>query len=262
MPIGSASSGSAYTISGRSLGVQLGGKSATSVFEGGASGQSLIAITSSSATLSGVQVNEQQLVIKGIQDEIDRTLGYRTDLSVVEKQELANLQFSIGPFNELAQARSLTADELEDRADLYVDAFAILGKDYVDVASDEYLTGKSDELTALMTTVPKGAFAEQLTVLQNMQTSIQDRVNELGDTGVELYYDQLRSIAARVSQLTPARDISDLSTEELSRHDELAAEINDYAGQELQINSDKRLKIERLQATMQLVLQGGVNTLI
>lgn len=262
MAIGSSTSGSAFSIGGKPLGVQLGGKSATDIFAGGSSGESLFAITTSSTQVSGIQVNEQQLVTKGIQDEIDRTLGYRTDLSVAEKQELADIQADIAPYNEAAQSRSLTSDELEARADLYVDAYSILGKDYVDIASDEYLTAKSDELTALMTVVPEGENARQLAVLEQMQSDIQDRVNELGDSGVELYYDQLRNIATRISQLTPAREIGDLTPEELNQHDELAEAINEYAGQELQITSDKRLKIERLQTTMQLVLQGGVNTII
>lgn len=265
MAIGSigSGSGSAYTIGGKPLGVQLGNKSGAELFGGGgSSAESLFAITSTATASAGVQVDANQMVLKGIQDEIDRTLGYRTDLSVTEKQKLADLQTEIGQYNETAQARSLTQAELGERGDLYIEAYAILGKDYVDVAADEFLTEKSDELSDLMARKPVGAEAKQLERLETMRDGIYSRIEDLGESGAEIYYRQIRSISARISELTAPRDITELSAEEIRQHDEIADEINDYAGQELQIKSDKRLKIARLQKTMELVQQGGVNTLI
>lgn len=262
MAIGSVGSSSAYTLGGKPLGVQLGGKSATDVFGGGKSADSLIAITSSATSASGVQVAPDQMILKGIQDEIDRTLGYRTNLSVAEKQQLADLQSKIGGLNESAQTRSLTESELTERGDYYVEAYAILGKDYVDVAADSFLQAKTDELSTLMATKPKGADAKRLERLEIMRDRITDRVSELGASGADIYYQQARSISAQINKLTAPRSITDLSREELRTHDEIADAINEHAGQELQITSDKRLKIARLQMTMEMIRQGGVDTLI
>ncbi|MCB1517439.1 MAG: hypothetical protein KDJ19_07485 [Hyphomicrobiaceae bacterium] len=259
MAIGSINgSGSAYTIGGRPLGVQLGQKAATDLI-GSADPSSIIAANVSAAQQGGVSVTATDMIVKGIQDEIDRINGYRTNLSVAEKQKLADLQTKIEGFNQTAQSRSLTQDEITERSDLYVDAYKILGKDYVDIASDEYLTQKTDELTELMATKPKGADAEQLTQLETLKDSIYQRIDDASADGrdvSDLYYNQLRSITARITKLTAPRDISELSQDELRQHDEIADAINDHAGQEIQLKSDKRLQISRLQKTMELVQQG------
>ncbi len=261
MAIGSIGSGSAYTIGGKPLGVQLGGKSATDIFAGGSSAQSLIGITSNATSAGGVQVDPQQMILKGLQDEIDRTLGYRTDLSVTEKQKLADLQSKITGYNKNAEVRSLTKEELSERADLYVEAYAILGKDYVDVAADEFLTEKTDELSELMKTQPVGANAKRLDRLQTMYDNYTARVDDADGANADTYYLPLRSISYQIQKLTAPRSIDQLSAEEVRRHDEIADEINNHAGQELQIKSDKRLKILRLQKTMEMIREGGgVNT--
>lgn len=262
MAIGSVGSGSAYTIGGKPLGVQLGGKSANEFFGAGDSAESLIAITSSATSAGGVQVAPNQMVLKGLQDEIDRTLGYRTDLSISEKQNLADLQAEIEQFNQFAQARSLTTNELKERGDLYVEAYAILGKDYVDVAADEFLTEKTEELGELMARKPVGDEAKRLARLETMVEGITNRVEELGETGADIYYAQLRSLSRSIQLLTAPRDITELSRDEIRRHDEIADEINAYAGEELQIDSDKRFKIARLQDSMRAIQAGGVDTLV
>lgn len=262
MAIGALSSGSAYTIGGKPLGVQLGGKSAADIFGGG--GAESIFAANVTASAGGISVDSTQMIVKGIQDEIDRTLGYRTNLSVAEKQKLADLQTQIGKYNEVAQTRSLTSDEISERGELYVDAYRILGKDYVDVAADEFLTSKTEEMTELMTTVPKGAEAERLRILESMRQNMIDRIDQGTESTAEIYFNPLRNIMRQIQALTPPREITDLSPDELRQHDEIADAINDYAGQELQLRSDKRLKIARLQLTMQMVSDGGgrVNTII
>lgn len=256
-------SGSSYSINGRPLGVQLGQKSGTSLFGGGGDPSNFFA-----ANVTGsqtIKVDPMQMVVKGIQDEIDHINGYRTNLSVAEKQQLADLQTKISKFNDFAQGRSLTQDEISERSELYVEAYRILGKDYVNVASDEFLTQKTDELTALMANKPTGADAARLETLQNLKTSMLDRIESSGQTFTgEIYYLPLRNVQRQIDQLTAPRDITELSPDELRQHDEIADAINEHAGQELQLKSDKRLHIARLQKTMELVQQGvgtGVNIL-
>lgn len=262
MAIGSVGSGSAYTLGGKPLGVQLGGKTANEFFGAGDSAQSLIAITSNASSAGGVQVAPNQMVLKGLQDEIDRTLGYRTDLSITEKQKLADLQGEIEQLNQFAQARSLSSEELKERGDLYVEAYTILGKDYVDVAADEFLTGKTEELSELMARKPVGEEAKRLARLETMVENITNRVDEMGESGADIYYAQLKSLSNSIRLLTAPRDITELSRDEIRQHDELAEEINSYAGEELQIDSEKRFKIARLQETMRAIQAGGVDTLV
>lgn len=259
MAIGSINRGGGYTIGGRPLGVQLGQKNAASELFGGANGIDSI-LSANIQGSSGITVDKNQIVLKAMQDEIDRTLGYRTNLSVAEKQKLADLQQDITDIEEITRTRRLTSEEVKRRADLYVQSYKILGKDYVDVENDDFLKAKTAELDELIATKPKGADARRLEQLRTLKERLEQRVYDRGDKVSESLLNQIRSVNRQISGLTTPRKLSTFTPAERRQHDELVDEINDHAGQELILPSEKKLKIERLQQTMEAIEAGGVDT--
>lgn len=259
MAIGGIRSGSGYTIGGRPLGVQIGGKGADDLF--GTNGVDTILAANIRAT-SSITVDRNQMVLKGLQDEIDRTMGFRTNLSVAEKQRLSELQSEITDLERLSQERRLSKLEFEKRADLYLRSYKILGKDYVDVQSDAFLKEKSAAVDDLLAPKLKGPPAKRLADLTKLKARLEDRVADRGERIVETLLNQIRSVNRQISELTTPRAISELSPAERREHDRLVRDINAHAGQELLLDSRKKLKIERLQATIAAISAGGVDTMI
>ena len=248
-----------YTIGGRRLGVQIGNKGADDIF--GTNGTNTILTANIQAT-SSITVDKNQMILKGLQDEIDRTMGFRTDLTVAEKQKLADLQGKITDLEKLAQERRLTSPEIKKRADLYIQSYKILGKDYVDVESDTFLKEKSAAIDELLAPELKGEPAKRLASLKKLKSRLEARVADRGESVPETLLNQIRSVNKQISNLTTPRKMSELSVTEQREYDSLVKEVNGHAGQELLLDSKKKLKIERLQRTIDAINAGGVNTLI
>lgn len=259
MAISSTGSVSGYTIGGKPLGVQLGTKSATALLGNSTSATSLFA-SNLTGNSGGVTVDARQIAIKGMQDQIDRLQGFRTDLSVAEKQELANYQKTIQDFNEIASTRLLNKYELADRAEAYIESYKILGKEYADFTNDATVTALSSQLEDLIATKPKGAEAVRLERLQNVLNTIEDQINSSDSGATDLLTSRGISVARQINQLTAARPISSLSQDEIRQHDELVEKINSYVGFELDLTSGTKLKIERLQNTIDIIQQGGTTS--
>lgn len=257
MAIGSINGGKSfgYSIGGKPLGVQIGQKSAADLLGGGNANNLFAANLQAS---SSITVSANDAVLKGLQDEIDRTFGYRTNLSVAEKQQLADLQTKITDIEKLAATRALTNDEISQRADLYVESYKILGKDYVDVSGDAFVQQQLAALDDLLATKPVGADARRLENLQTIEQTLSDDINSAGDKGAtETTTARLISVKKQIAALTAPRKMSQLTISERNAHDDIVNAINDHVGQEFQLTSDKKLKIERLQATIDAISSGG-----
>ena len=255
MAIGSSNSATGYSIGGKSLGVQLGQKSGTALFGNNVGADSLF--SASLTATSAISIDAQQIAIKGIQDQIDRIQGFRTNLTPAEKAQLAKHQQAIVDFNQIAATRVLTKSEIGERAEAYIESYRILGKEYEDFSSDEFVDEKSGELATLLATKPKGAEAARLERLQNvLETLKSTALGGDGDPSATLMA-QITSVNKQVAQMTQPRPISSLSQAELRQHDDLVFEINTHVGFELELTSFKKLQIERLQKTMEVIQKGG-----
>ena len=256
MAIGSSNNVTGYSIGGKPLGVQLGQKSATALFgDNTADATSLFAANLSGS--SAITIDSQQIAIKGIQDQIDRIQGYRTNLTPTEKKRLKDYQEQIVNINQTATTRLLTEDEITERAEAYIESYKILGKEYEDFTNDVFVTSKSNELDKLLKTKPQGAEAVRLERLENVLTNLKARATDRETDPPATLISQITSVNRQIAQLTPARPISTLSREEVRQHDQLVSEINDYVGFELELTSTKKLQIERLQKTIEVIQQGG-----
>ncbi len=255
MAIGSTQSLTGYTIGGKALGVQIGNKSATELL-GGGSAASLFAATLNGSS-GGITVTATDIAVKGMQDQIDRIQGYRTNLTVAEKQDLADYQSKIQHFNDLASVRVLTNDEVSDRADAYVEAYKILGKEYVDFTNDATVTNLSSQLEKLIATKPVGPEAVRLERLQNTLSSLDSQISNSDSGSTELITSRAISVAKQINKLTAARPMASLTADERSQHDDLVEQINNYVGFDLELTSKQKEQIERLQTNISLLQQGA-----
>lgn len=261
MAIGSVSSSKSwFTIGGKALGVQLGQKSATALFSGG-SATSLFS-TAAAGAIGSISVGANDAILKGMQDEIDRLQGFRTDLTVAEKQQLSEYQGKISDIEKEAQSRALTDDEISERADLYARAYKILGKDYTDVSDDSFVQTKLTAIDDLLATKPTGADADRLERLENIKATLTDQANTAaaGNGATDTVSSQLITVNGQIYDLTRPRDFTDLSQDEIKQYDELATAINDHLGYEYQLPADKRLKIAHIQQTMDTLQSSGGGT--
>ena len=234
---------------------------ASQLFGDGTSGGGASMFQTAANASSGLTVDTKQLITKGLQDQIDRLQGYRTNLSVAEKQKLADYQQKISGINQLATTRILTTTEKSDRAEAYVESYKILGKEYADVSDDSYVTKRAQKLTDLLATKPKGAEAARLERLQGTYDTLTDQASEAeGDTPAYLG-SQILSVARQIQELTMPRKIASLSVAERNQHDKLVDEINEHVGFEYELTSDKKLKIEKLQATINGINSGSTGAL-
>ncbi|MBU1175660.1 MAG: hypothetical protein KKH72_09685 [Alphaproteobacteria bacterium] len=255
MAIGNSKSVTGYTIGGKSLGVQLGQKSGTALFGDNVSATSLFSASLNAS--SAITIDATQIAVKGIQDQIDRIQGFRTNLTPAEKQQLTDYQETIVNINQTATTRILTDDEISERAEAYVESYRILGKEYVDFSNDDFVVEKSNALTELLATKPQGAEAKRLERLENVLTNLKASATDReGDPPATLIA-RITSVSRQIDQLTAARPLSTLSRAELREHDTLVDEINTHVGFDLELTSSKKLQIERLQKTIEVIQQGG-----
>ncbi len=250
MAIGSISGSTGYTIGGRSVGAK-----ATDLF-GDNSANATSLFEASVTASSGLTVDSQDIVVNALQNQIDRLQGYRTNLTVTEKQQLADYQQTITDINETATGRLLTSDEIEERADAYLNAYKILGKEYKDFSNDTFITDRSTALEDLIATKPTGAEADRLERLQVVYETLKTRATGRDTDPPTSLVAQISSVGKQISQLTIARPMATLTPEEIRQHDVLVDEINDHAGYELELNSTKKAQIEKLQDTINKIRNG------
>lgn len=258
MAIGIGTFSSAFSSAQQTVQSQSNQATINGFFSGQASTDNILATTAASFQTNSTSNN--QIIINGLQKSIDQTLGYRTNLDVAEKQKLADLQGKIADIEARQKTRLLTSDEIKQRATLFIAAYKLLGKQYTDISHDTFVKGKLDELTTLLETKPKGEQAARLKKLQNLQKDLQNQATATGAYGVDTRSLELLSISRQIGDLTPPRKISQLSITERNQYDRIVTQINDHVGNEYQLPSAKKLKIERLQATIDVLKSGGVNT--
>lgn len=251
MAIGGVSNGSGYTIGGKSVGAK-----ATDLFGDNSARASNIFFANAAAASGGASFDNTQLIVKGLQDQIDRLQGFRTNLTPAEKEQLTKYQQTISDINQLGQARALTKGEISDRAEAYVESYKILGKEYQDFSNDNFIQKKSKELTDLLASKPVGAEAKRLKVLQTMYDKLVDSAMDRDTEPPGSLMAQISNVGKLINKLTAPRSIASLTPEELRHHDDLVEEINDHAGFDVELTSTKKLQIERLQKTMETIQQG------
>ncbi len=201
----------------------------------------------SAGLANGVQANE--LIVASLQRDLDRLNGYRVDLPPSEQQELASLQEKIGRINgRVRPDGTLSASDADERARLYRDAYKILGKDYVEVKNDRYLSELMQKVDTLLEPRLQGEQKARLERLRAMEANLLGSF-EPGNTSASSI-NHIRNIQTQIRELTPPRKMSQLSVTEKADYNRLVNQINTKAGTDLLLNSVDRLKAEKIQDTI------------
>lgn len=199
------------------------------------------------SSTTGQGVGAMDLTVKALDREINRLLGFKTDFTPGEQKRLDNLQAKIGKISEKAEAGTLNVSDLKERAELYQEAYRIMGKDYVDVEGNDEIQALTDKVDALLEPRLRGARKKRLEQLRKMEENYLNQRVERPDS--ETTSLRLRNVKQQISRLTPPRDISDLSPAERRDYDDLVARINALAEQEYLLPAKKRIRVEELQAS-------------
>lgn len=239
MPIGANKSNTYQTVSKEIFG------STGDLFGGGGGGAQSI-FSNGDAALSKQTL---KLSIKGLEREMNRLLGFKTDLTPVQNKKLAELQKQITDIEKKAgDTKGLSIEELEERARLYKESYSILGKDYVDKEADPRLQALTEQVDALLAPKLRGAKKVRLETLKKIEDSALDAVVDNPES--ETSRRRLRNIKRQIAELTAPRDVSKLSPDEKRDYDELVGKINDIAKTEFLLTSRKKIRVEQLRGSI------------
>ncbi|MDC9701178.1 MAG: hypothetical protein PSN37_02970 [Alphaproteobacteria bacterium] len=199
------------------------------------------------------------LLVKGLDRERKHLLGFKTALSPAQTKMLSKKQEKISLLEAKASGSAgLSASEHKERLQLYREAYAIMGKEYVDVKGNarlKALTGKVDDLLAAPL---RGAQKQRHESLERLRSRALERVQERPKS--EAAKHQLRNISTQLKKLETQREIKALSSAEKREYDRLVDQINDSTKSEILLPSRKRLRLEQLTASIRfLEMQGALS---
>lgn len=190
-----------------------------------------------------------RLSIKGLERERNNLLGFKTDLTPAQNRKLAELQKQITKIEGKAGEESgLTIEELEERAALYKESYAILGKDYVDKESNTQLQALAEEVDALLAPKLRGGKKARLETLQKLEVSALDALVDSPESTTNRL--RLRNIKRQIAELTAPRQLNRLSPAERQQYDDLVERINDVAKTEFLPPSRKKIRIEQITSSL------------
>lgn len=217
--------------------------SASDIFGSGDAGSVFAA--GSGSTGSGEAV---RAALKGLERELNRLLGYKSDYTPGQKKRLETLQTRIAGIEKQATAKGFTADQLAERAELYREAYRIMGKDYVDVAGNDELQALTDQVDALLEPKLHGARKERLERLRKLEDTCLNALVANPDN--ETARARLRNVKVQIGKLVPPRAISRLSPGERRDYDALVDRINALANTDYLLTSRTRIRVEQIRASM------------
>lgn len=209
---------------------------------------------------SGPDVERQRLetLINAQVRERERLQGFRTDLQPDQRRELDRLQTRIAEIESEASGGGLSADQVTERADLFLEAFAILGKDFVDIENDENLSPINDQIETLLEPELRGAPKKRLESLRSLKAALEAQIADGNSSNAVT--SQFTNVVRQIDSLVPARLQSELSPAERREYDALVEQANEIAGTEVLQDSRTQQRIEELQESID-TLQGQLASL-
>ena len=187
--------------------------------------------------------------IDSAKQEINRIRGYKLQLTPAEKGQLSKIQEKIQDINKKAAAGTVRQDELDDRAEYYLEADTIIGKPSSDVESDEILEAFRNKIDELLAPRLDRARANRLETLEKLKANLEEQISDNPKNRTA----QLRfqNVSRQVSELTPSRPVHELSQSERVEYDNLVEQVNEYAGAKLVLNARDSIRVYNLEKTIQ-----------
>lgn len=224
--------------------------SATSIFGNGAGSADSIFAAGKSGGATDAQI-AAQTVVNASKQEINRIRGYKPLLTPSDNKRLADIQTEITKLNEKASNGTLRADEIEDRAELFLEADTIIGKPSASVENDDFLDGireKIDDLLAPRLTPPQ---ERRLETLNTLLAGFEERLGE--DTSNVVAIRQVQNIKKQIANIDVPRLVSQLSVSEKTEYDSLVEQANEHAGAKLLLNATETVRVQNLEQNIERV---------
>lgn len=201
------------------------------------------------ATVSGQATRRRLEAIAASQiREREQLQGFRTNLSPAEKKKLASLQARIAKIEANAPPQGLGASAVRERADLFSEAYRILGKDWVDIEANPELAAINAEIETLREPQLDQVQQRRVDNLRKLKQTLTDRMK--GGRTAQSTQTMFTRVVRQLNRLLPPRPIAKFTPDETRRYDELVARANAIAGQEILAPSAKQLRIESLQGSI------------
>jgi len=200
------------------------------------------------AATQGNAADKNALTLKAFERDIKRLQGLKVDITPADAKQLAKLEDEIKRIEKRAGPEGLSTSDIETRAELYRDAFKILGKEFVDLEADETLKNLSKAVDQLLEPKLIGEKKDRLERLRRLSNNLE--VAFIGGNRSKILLTQLANVQKQISDLVPPRLISDLSLSDKRAYDILVTKVNERAGVEMILPANKREQIEKIQSVM------------
>ncbi|GAK43748.1 tetrapyrrole methylase [Tepidicaulis marinus] len=201
-----------------------------------------------SVTIGAQAAGQNELIVAGIEKQIQRLQGFNPNISEPQSRRLAEARAEIQQI-ERNQSPAGLSDRLEKRRiQLFEESYKILGKRYVDIDSNPKLKEIQDKIDALLEPPLRGEKQARLERLRKLEQNYQRQF--FRNPGNESNIRQLTNTTRQIASLVPPRLFNELSPAERREYDALAKQGNDIAGTEVFLSSQTQIKIESLQRTI------------
>ena len=213
--------------------------SATSIFAAGKSG---------GATDAQIAA---KTVVDASKQEINRIRGYKPLLTPAENKRLGEIQTEITKLNEKAANGTLRTDEIEDRAELFLEADTIIGKPSANVENDDFLDGIREQIDDLLAPRLTPQQENRLETLNTLLAGFEERLAEDNTNVVAIR--QVQNIQKQIANIDVPRLVSQLSVSEKQEYDALVEQANEHAGAKLLLNAQESVRVQNLEETIERV---------
>lgn len=214
----------------------FGASSATSIF---------------SAKLTGGASNIQQaarVVTDATNREIKRIRGYKVQLTPADNKRLTEIQKEIQTINQKAADGTVRRDEIDDRAELYIESDFIIGKPSAGIENDDFLDDINEKIETLLAPKLTPQKEKRLAILNNMLEQLQDALGD--DTSNVIAIKRVTNVQYQIDQIDVSRPVTALSVNEKQEYDELVDTANAYAGKKLLLNARDSARVQALEETI------------
>ena len=219
---------------------------ATSVF-GGGNATSIFSATVTSGATEAQQA--AQVVVDAAQQQINRIRGYKLRLTPADNKRLEEIQAEIVKINEKAANGTVRDDEIEDRAELYLEADTIIGKPSAGVENDDTLDEIRKQIDEILLPRFTPQQEDRLNVLNSLLETFEDRLAE--DSTNVVVIRQVQNIQKQIANIEVPRLVSQLSVSERAEYDALVEQANDHAGAKLLLNARESARVQALEETIE-----------
>ena len=229
---------------GASPSAVFGNLSANSIF-GSPSAESVFAAGSSGSDQAG----EIALVtIEAHRREINRIRGYKLQLTVPEKQQLAQIQVEVQEIQQRISSGTARDDELDDRKELLAEADRIIGKPTVDVEADQTLADLAGAIQTLLQPKLDPQKAKTVERLERIKDNLEAKLTANPESKTLLA--QFQSAFKVLSDLAPLRDVKSLSQAEQRAYDLAVEAVNEHVGVKIELTAKEAIRVAELDASI------------